>query len=62
MYHAIEIIGTGKNRRYTIRQVIHKGLTWPTNGRTYRTEEDARAAAAEMGIEIAKCGDHYEII
>lgn len=62
MYYAIEIIGTGKKRRYTIRQIIHKGLTQPTNGRTYRTEETARAAAAAMGVEIAKCGDLWEII
>lgn len=62
MYYAIEIIGYGKRRRYCIKQVTNRGLVNPTNGKAYRTEESARAAANEMGIEITKCGDFYEII
>lgn len=61
MYYAIEIIGYGKRRRYAIKQVVSGG-TNPVNGKAYRTEEEARQAAAEKGIEIAKCGDLWEII
>lgn len=61
MYYAIEIIGYGKRRRYSIKQVIHRGLTVPTNCKSYRTEDAARRAAAEMGLEITKVGDVYEI-
>ena len=62
MYYAIEVIGYGKRTRYTIKQVISDRGTNPTNGKWYRTEEAARSAAAEMGIEIYKVGDLYEII
>ena len=62
MYYAIEVFGYGKRRRYTIQQVLAGKGTNPTNGKVYRTEDAARAAAAEMGIEIAKVGDFYEII
>lgn len=62
MYYAIEIIGYGKRRRYTIKQVLEGIGTNPTNGKVYRTEESARNAAAEMGIEISKVGDIYQII
>lgn len=61
MYYAIEIIGYGKRRRYAIKQVVSGG-TNPVNGKSYRTEEEAKQAAAEKGIEIAKCGDLWEII
>lgn len=62
MYYAIEIIGYGKNRRYSIKSVIPKVGTNPVNGKAYKTEAKAREAAAEMGIEISKCGDMWEII
>ena len=62
MYYAIQIIGYGKRRRYCIQQVIPGKGTNPTTGKSYSTEEAARAAAAEMGLEITKCGDYWEII
>ena len=62
MFYAIEIIGYGKRRRYCIKQVIPGKGTNPTNGKCYRTESAARAAAEELGYEIAKCGDLYQII
>lgn len=62
MYYAIEIIGYGKRRRYCIKQVIPGVGTNPTNCEAYRTEGAARTAANEMGIEITKCGEFYEII
>lgn len=62
MYYAIEIIGYGKCRRYCIKQVVPGVGTNPTNCKAYRTEEAARTAADEMGIEITKCGEFYEII
>lgn len=65
-YYAIEIIGYGKNRRYVVKEVVRDGkfgpvTTWPCEP-PFRTEEAARKAAAESGIEIAKVGDCYQII
>lgn len=61
MYFAIEKIGA-RRIRYSIKRVTDTGLVIPTDRKIYRTEETARAAAAAAGIEIAKCGDLYEII
>ena len=61
MYYAIEKIGA-RVVRYAIKRVTETGLVIPTDRKAYRTEEAARAAAAAAGIEIAKCGDLYEII
>ncbi len=63
MYHAIEIIGYGRRRRYVIRLVIHPGLaSGAVDGRAYRTLEAAKNAAAALGLEIYKTGDCYEIM
>ena len=62
MFYAIEIIGYGKRRRYCIKQVIPNQGTNTANGTCYRTESAARAAAEELGYEIAKCGDFWAII
>lgn len=62
MYYAIEIIGYGKRSRYCIKQVIPGCGTNPTNHKSYRSESEARSAAAEIGVEICKCGYFYEII
>lgn len=62
MFYAIEIIGYGKRRRYCIKRVMPGRGTNPTNGKCYRTESAARAAAEELGYEIAKCGDFWAII
>lgn len=61
MTYAIERIGYGKRTRYTIRAYMGNGSN-PTNGKVYRTEQAAREAAQRMGIEIAACGDMYEIL
>ena len=61
MYYAIEIIGA-RRRRYCIKSVTESGLVIPVDGKAYRTEEAARAAAAALGIQIEKTGDLYEII
>lgn len=60
-YYAIEIIGYGKRTRYCIKRVCNK-CTYPTNGKSYRTEEAARSGAAELNIKIEKCGDLWSII
>lgn len=66
-YHAIEIVGTGKHTRYCIKRVETGGsfgpvTTCPADRKAYRTELDARDAAARMGIEILKTGDYWQII
>lgn len=60
MYYAIEIIGSAR-KRYTIKQVFPNG-TNPVDGKIYRTEEDARSAAARLGLKIEKTGDLWEIL
>lgn len=62
MYHAIEYIGFGKARRYTIKMVLENGTVVPTNGKVYKTEAAAERAAHEMNLSIAKRGDFYAII
>ena len=61
-YYAIQIIGYGKNRKYSIKKVVSRNAVDPVNGKTYKTEEKARQVTAEMGITIEKVGDFYEII
>lgn len=66
-YHAIEIIGYGKNARYCIKKVETGGrfgpvTTSPIMRKTFRSELDARYAAELLGIEILKVGDAYQII
>lgn len=58
---AIEIIGTGKRTRYTVKAVTEHG-TNPTNGKAYRTEDAARRAAAEMGLTVSVVGDLWQIL
>lgn len=58
---AIEIIGTGKRTRYTVKAVTETG-TNPTNGKSYRTEDAARRAAAEMGLTVSVVGDLWQIL
>ena len=66
MYYAIEIIGYGPRQRYTIKDVWKDGtsvILHPVmGGRIFRTEEAAREAAADHGIEIELVGDFYQII
>ena len=61
MICAIEKIGYGKRTAYTVKSVTKHG-TNPTNGKSYRTEDAARRAAAEMGLTIAAVGDLWEIL
>lgn len=62
MYYAIQIIGYGKRRRYAIQQVFPGKGTNPTTCTSYKTEEMARAVAAELGYKIEKVGGFWEII
>lgn len=62
MYYAIEKIGYGKRTRWCIKEVHPTGITVPVDGKTYKTEQAARAAAVAMGIEIERVGDLWEII
>ena len=65
-YYAIEIIGYGKKRRFVVKEVVKEGkygpvTTWPCEP-PFLTEDAARKAADESGIEIEKIGDYYQII
>lgn len=60
MKYAIEVIGYGKRRGYAIKQVFEYG-TNPTDGKRYKTEEAARAAADKMGVKIEGVGDLWQI-
>lgn len=59
-YYAIEKIGS-KKPVYVIKKVIN-GLVIPVNGKRYKTLEKAQAVANELGLNIEKVGDLYEIL
>jgi len=61
MIYAIETIGHGTRTRYAVKAVTEHG-TNPTNGKTYRTEDAARRAAAEMGLTVSVVGDFWQIL
>ena len=65
-YYAIEIVGYGKKQRFVVKEVVRDGkygsvTTYPVEP-PFLTEERARAAAEQAGIEIKKIGDAYQII
>jgi hypothetical protein len=59
-HYAIEKIGS-KKPVYVIKKVIN-GLVIPVNGKPYKTVEKAQAVANELGLNIEKVGDLYEIL
>lgn len=59
--YAIEITGYGKRTRYSIKEICSNG-TNPVDCKAYRTEADARAAAARLGLGIVAVGDMWEIL
>lgn len=61
MMYAIEIIG-GARKRYAIKHILNNGTICPTDGKAYRTEEAARAAADILGVEIAAVGDLWQLL
>jgi hypothetical protein len=61
MIYAIEKIGYDPRARYAVKAVTECG-TNPTNGKAYRTEDDARRAAAEMGLTVSVVGDLWQIL
>ena len=61
MIYAIETIGSGTRTRYTVKAVTEYG-TNPTNGKSYRTEDAARRAAAEMSLTVSVVGDLWQIL
>ena len=62
MYHAIQIIGYGKKKIYTIVEVIKNKGTNPTDGKRYKTKEAAFESAEKQHIKIQVVGDFWEII
>ena len=61
-YYAIEKIGEGKRHCYVIKKVVNDHLLMPADGRRFRAEDTAQAAADALGIKIEAVGDLYEII
>jgi len=61
MIYAIETTGHGRRTRYAIKAVDDRG-TIPINWTTYRTEEDARAAAELLGLKISAVGDFWQLL
>lgn len=58
---AIEIIGYGKRARYAVKAVDERG-TIPVDHKIYRTEADARRAAADLGFTVSAVGDFWHLI
>lgn len=60
--YGIEYIGCGARRRYCIKRIRPGRGTDPVDGRTYKTAEAARAAAAALGLTISREGDFYALV
>lgn len=60
MKYAIQVIGSGRRKRYAIVQVTPYGCN-PTTGRAYDSLEKAQTVAQCMGFEISAVGDIYQI-
>lgn len=58
--YGIEIIGFGKNRRYCVKNIVRNG-TNPVDGKSYRTEEEAKKAAEKYGLHIIGIGDLWKL-
>lgn len=58
--YVIEVVGSN-NVCYCIKKVVLFGLV-PVNGKAYKTEEAARKAAFDLGLDIMACGDLWHII
>lgn len=61
MYYAIQIIGYGKKKVYTIVEVKNNCVN-PTDGKRYKTEAAALEAAEKQHIKIQVVGDFWKII
>ena len=61
MYHAIQIIGYGKKKVYTIVKVNNNCVN-PTDGKRYKSEAAAQEAAERQHIKIQVVGDFWKII
>ncbi len=59
--YGINAIGTGKKQRYSLCRVLRNG-TWPVSTTVYHSEDEARAAAEQMGLEIIGCGDIWRLL
>ena len=59
--YGIEIIGYGTHRRYCIKEILHSG-TNPIDGKAYKTEDGARAAAEHLGLTVEGVGDLWELL
>ena len=58
---AIEIIGYGKRTRYAVKAVDERG-TIPVDYKIYRTEEEARRAAADLGFTVSAVGAFWHLM
>ena len=61
MYYAIQIIGYGKKKVYTIVKVNNSCVN-PTDGKRYQSEAAAQEAAERQHIKIQVVGDFWKII
>lgn len=58
---AIEVCGYAPHRCFCLKSVTTTGTT-PIDGKRYRTEDLARAAAVALGLDVFAVGDFYEIM
>ncbi len=61
MYYAIQIIGYGKKKVYTIVKVNNNCVN-PTDGKRYKSKAAAQEAAEKQHIKIQVVGDFWKII
>lgn len=62
-HYGIEIIGYGKRRRYAVMEIVPGRGTNPVcYCKTYKTENEARKAAADYGFSVEAVGDFYDLM
>ena len=60
--YGIQVTGYGKRRKYAVRRIVQNG-TYPVGYcKVWKTEEEARADAAALGVEISVVGDLWELV
>lgn len=63
-HYGILVIGSGKKKRYAPVEILPDGRGTNPVGycKTYRTVEQAEAAAAAYGLDVERVGDFYTLI
>ena len=60
--YGIQVIGYGKRRRYTVKRIVENGTLPLGYCKVWKTEEEARADARCLGVEVSVVGDIWDLV